>query len=79
MVNAKDGMVLATINSSGPIDLFEIQDRKGVALCRGQAGTSNHMLAPLLHAVQMHRELVSRLSEGEVQPSNPSNARQRAR
>ena len=39
----KSGKVLATINSSGPIDRFEVQNRQGAALCRGLAGASNHI------------------------------------
>jgi len=35
--------VLATINSSGPIRDFSVQDRKGKVLCRGVAGTRQHM------------------------------------
>lgn len=43
MANPKGVKVLATINSSGPIDRFEVQNRQGSALCSGQAGMSNHI------------------------------------
>ncbi len=34
--------VMATMNSSGSIERFEVQDRKGKVLCSGKAGVHNH-------------------------------------
>lgn len=43
MKDAGGHKVLATINSTGPIRRFEVQDRRGKALCKGQAGAAGHI------------------------------------
>lgn len=43
MQEATTKKVLATVNSSGAISAFEMQNRAGTTLCKGQAGVASHM------------------------------------
>jgi hypothetical protein len=43
MAAADDNPILGTINASGEITHFELQDRNGKTLCQGKAGTAKNM------------------------------------